>query len=322
MLAQLSENASKNPKKPGEAFGRIPATRTRNGKTEAGFKVYRVDLNNNRLTITEEWSGSETARRTTRLNELGDLRAQYPDARAVRLPDPGPATATFHRLPFRAADLDIDDELRDGANRHRRRRAARRVPQMARRRRARAVGLRHEGDADRAAEAVLAGRSPGIRGRPPTGASALAHLVGTATDAEMLRGPMQASLLFVVHGQTLERWEVCGELPCAHDDFVRAVVQHSNAEGAAMVHPCTITFPGELTRRGIAIIAQRDGLAARRVLPLTFAPDGTIGSLDPVDYEEWTPDPEGAWIGVPPSQGTTLGWEATGKVPGGVLGEG
>ncbi len=111
ILAQLSENASKNPKKPGEAFGRIPATRVRNGKTEAGFKVYHVDLNNNRVTITEEWAGSETARRTTALDELGDLLDAHAQDRAVRLPDPGPLTTTFYRLPFRAADPDFPDEL-------------------------------------------------------------------------------------------------------------------------------------------------------------------------------------------------------------------
>lgn len=115
LLAQLWENAAKNPKKPGEAFGRIPATRMRNGKTEPGFKVFHVDLNNNRMTITEEWAGSETARRTTALNEVGELFEKHAEDRAVSLPDPGPTTTTFYRLPFRAAELSPDDELRDWA---------------------------------------------------------------------------------------------------------------------------------------------------------------------------------------------------------------
>ena len=64
MLVQLAERAQKNPQKPGHAWGRIQGSRKVDGRTVEGFKVYHVDLNTNRLTITEEWAGRETARKT------------------------------------------------------------------------------------------------------------------------------------------------------------------------------------------------------------------------------------------------------------------
>lgn len=112
LLTQLSENAMKNPERPGEAFGRIGATRTVDGRTEQGFKIFHLDLNTQHVTITEEWSGLETARKTVALDAVDH---DAPDDRPVALPDPGPASPTFCRMAFRAADLDIDDELRDWA---------------------------------------------------------------------------------------------------------------------------------------------------------------------------------------------------------------
>ncbi len=97
-----------------------------------------------------------------------------------------------------------------------------------------------------------------IGGTIPPGARGMAELVGAVTDAEMLKGPMRAMLLFVLRDHTLERWEVWGELPCELIEFIRAVVQHSKAEGAALVHPCTVTFLEEPTRRAVAVVAQRD----------------------------------------------------------------
>lgn len=56
-------------------------------------------------------------------------------------------------------------------------------------------------------------------------------------------------------------------------------------------------------------------------MPLTFAEDGTIGSLNPA-YQDEGP-PEDPWIGVPPSPGVKLSWESARPIPtGGVLPEG
>jgi hypothetical protein len=101
---------------------------------------------------------------------------------------------------------------------------------------------------------------------------------------------------------------------------VDGVVQHSKADGAAFVHPCTVTFDDGPTRRGVAVVAQRDGQVSRRILPLTFAEDGTIGSQPPVYQDEGAP--EEPWIGVPPPEGVTISWQLNKPIHGGVLPEG
>lgn len=159
-----------------------------------------------------------------------------------------------------------------------------------------------------------------VNGVVPAGARGLAELVVVATDAEMRRGPMRATLVFALRGSTLERWEVWGELPCGLDDFIRAVAQHSKADGAALVHPCTVQFNDGLTQRAIAVVAQRDGQLCRRILPLTFAEDGTIGSQPAVYQDEAAP--EEPWIGVPPPEGVTISWQLNRPIHGGVLPEG
>ena len=113
MLVQLVERARKNPQKPGHAWGRIQGSRKVDGRTEEGFKVYHVDLNSNRLTITEEWAKRETARKTVDLDAAGEI--EEAPAGPTAPPDPGSTTPTFFRLPFRAADLLPEDELREWA---------------------------------------------------------------------------------------------------------------------------------------------------------------------------------------------------------------
>jgi hypothetical protein len=112
MLVQLVERAQKNPEKPGQAWGRVQASRTRNGRTEQGFKVYHVDLNANRLTITEEWDKVESARKTVPLDAPGEEREV---ALGPPPPDPGPTDPSFYRSPFHAADLLPEEELREWA---------------------------------------------------------------------------------------------------------------------------------------------------------------------------------------------------------------
>jgi hypothetical protein len=86
------------------------------------------------------------------------------------------------------------------------------------------------------------------------------------------------------------------------------------AVGAGFMHPCTVTFKDEPTRRAIA-----GGRAAGRgPVPahpaLTFAEDGAIGSLNPVCQDEGAP--EEPWIGVPPRPIPTGGCCRT-TTPGG-----
>lgn len=111
MLVQLAERAQKNPQKPGQAWGRIQGSLTVGGRTEEGIKTYHVDLNTNRLTITEEWAGRETARQTLALDDPN--RSVEIPAGPTAPPDPGESTPTFYRFPFHAADINIDDELRE-----------------------------------------------------------------------------------------------------------------------------------------------------------------------------------------------------------------
>lgn len=113
MLVQLMEQARKNTKKPGHAWGRIEGSRTVDGRTEVAFKVYHVDLNTNRLTITQEQGGLETARLTVDL--ASPPTAPEVEAGPTAPPDPGPDEPAFRRYPFRAADILPVDELRDWA---------------------------------------------------------------------------------------------------------------------------------------------------------------------------------------------------------------
>ncbi len=112
MLVQLDERARKNPQKPGHAWGRIQGSRVIDGRTEEGFKAYHLDLHANRLTITEEWAGRETARKTIDLAEHEDV--EVPEGPTAP-PEAGPSTPTFYRMPFRAADLLPEEDLREWA---------------------------------------------------------------------------------------------------------------------------------------------------------------------------------------------------------------
>ncbi|MFZ5476905.1 MAG: hypothetical protein ACOZNI_09040 [Myxococcota bacterium] len=113
MLVQLHERAQKNTQKPGLAWGRIEAKRTLEGRTQKGFKVYRVDLNTSRVTITEEWDGVESARKTVPLGSYDDTREM--PAGPTAPPEPGSPEPMFYRWPFRSADLLPEDELREWA---------------------------------------------------------------------------------------------------------------------------------------------------------------------------------------------------------------
>lgn len=111
LLVHLADRASKNPEKPGEAFGNIRATRTKNGRKEKGIKKFHLDTRTDTLTMTEEWDGVETARQTVRRGG-SDAPIDVPTG-PTPPPDPGPAEPAFLRLPFHAADLLPEDELRD-----------------------------------------------------------------------------------------------------------------------------------------------------------------------------------------------------------------
>ena len=106
LLARLWESAQKNTQFPGTAHLHMLATRP-GTQTDAGAKYFHLDLNRRLLVILEKHDGRVTARRTLPLQEpaLADLG---PPALV-----PGPEEASFHREVFVAADLDIDDELRD-----------------------------------------------------------------------------------------------------------------------------------------------------------------------------------------------------------------
>lgn len=120
LLVQLAEAAQNNPQQPGHAWARVPGTRTIEGHTEEGVKIYHLDLTANRLTMTEEWAGQETARKTFALEAKGGDGSSPPHkgtrdvpSGPTAPPDPGPPTPTFHRLPFRSADLLPESDLRE-----------------------------------------------------------------------------------------------------------------------------------------------------------------------------------------------------------------
>lgn len=107
VFAQLWELAAKNTTLPGMGFMRLVATHPTTN-APIGIKTYSLDTNRHRLVVVEERDGRVTARRTIELNAA----PAEPDTRPPAL-DPGPEEATFHRESFTAADLDIEDELRD-----------------------------------------------------------------------------------------------------------------------------------------------------------------------------------------------------------------
>jgi hypothetical protein len=109
IVGRLWELAAKNEKFPGTAHIRMLATRPETGK-EAGKKTYSLDLNLGRLVVVEEHDGKVRARKTIPIQTT----VPEPDDRPPALV-PGPAEASFAREPFVAADLNIDDELRDWA---------------------------------------------------------------------------------------------------------------------------------------------------------------------------------------------------------------
>ncbi len=109
LFAQLWELAAKNKQFPGTAHIRMAASHRETG-LPVGVKNYHLDLNRHLLVAVEEHDGRVTARKTVELNQTPTA----PDTRPPAL-DPGPAEASFQREAFTAADLDIEEELRDWA---------------------------------------------------------------------------------------------------------------------------------------------------------------------------------------------------------------
>lgn len=102
ILVQLCERARKNPERPGEAFGRISGTRTREGRVEEGAQTFHVDLNAGLVTITETWDQVATGRRVL---PLAAMVEPPPEQAPIPAPPPGPEEASFHHQPFYSADL-------------------------------------------------------------------------------------------------------------------------------------------------------------------------------------------------------------------------
>jgi hypothetical protein len=111
LVLQLQQQARDNPQRPGHAWGRLTGKREVDGREERVLKVFHVDLERQRLTVTEERDGVETARKTIDLAALHATPTD--DSTPPNAPDPGPAEATFERLPFHAAELLPEDELRN-----------------------------------------------------------------------------------------------------------------------------------------------------------------------------------------------------------------
>jgi len=110
LLLHLIEVAHKNQKTPGQAWARLQRTRIVEGGNEQGFKVFHVDLETNRATITEEWAGVETARQTMALDALpSEPEGESPPTPP---PDEGPKEPAFYWLPFRARRPSAGGDLR------------------------------------------------------------------------------------------------------------------------------------------------------------------------------------------------------------------
>jgi hypothetical protein len=111
LLVHLADRASKNTENPGQAWGRIEANRVRDGRTEKGVKKLHLDTRRGLLTVAEEWDGVETARQT--IDRAGPRGPIDVPTGPTPPPDPGPAEPAYFRMPFHAADLLPEDELRD-----------------------------------------------------------------------------------------------------------------------------------------------------------------------------------------------------------------
>jgi hypothetical protein len=108
-MVQLGESAERNPHIPGQAWTRFEGTRVVDGRTVKGVKVFHMDLAAEKLTVTEEWDGVETARKTI---PLGVPSIPTGSQGPVSPPDPGSNQPGFFRSTFLSAELYPEDELR------------------------------------------------------------------------------------------------------------------------------------------------------------------------------------------------------------------
>jgi len=137
-------------------------------------------------------------------------------------------------------------------------------------------------------------------------AVAVADLIGQHTDGEILARGLDHHIVFVVLDGAVERWDLHGRPPCSMDDLIRNITGVADYWAVGLLQPDTAVVEG-VERKAVAIYVEMAGRRAKRILPVTFMPDGTLRGLGVALSDEGTvPEGEG-WIGVEPSVDLNLG---------------
>jgi len=137
-------------------------------------------------------------------------------------------------------------------------------------------------------------------------AVAVADLIGQHTDGEILARGLDHHIVFVVLDGAVERWDLHGPPPCSLDDLIRNITAVADYWAVGLLQPDTVVLEG-VERKAVSIYVEMAGRRAKRVLPVTFMPDGTLKGLGVALSDEGAVPAGEGWIGVEPSVDLNLG---------------
>jgi len=137
-------------------------------------------------------------------------------------------------------------------------------------------------------------------------AVAVADLIGQHTDAEILARGLDHHVVFVVLDGAVERWDLHGRPPCSMDDLIRNITGVADYWAVGLLQPDTVILEG-VERKAVSIFVEMAGRRAKRVLAVTFIPDGTLKGLGVALSDEGEVPAGEGWIGVEPSVDLDLG---------------
>lgn len=157
---------------------------------------------------------------------------------------------------------------------------------------------------------------------PPEAGEDLARWLVSLLEDDPAGSTTPNLLAFAFREQTVERWQVDGNLPCRLVDFMRTVGQQQPAWAVAVLQPCLLETPEGGRRRGHALTIQRfrEGRAALEqteegerevvasvcILPSLHADPDSGAPQKAIFQPEEPVDPEDAWLDRAPAMDLQL----------------
>jgi hypothetical protein len=124
--------------------------------------------------------------------------------------------------------------------------------------------------------------------------------IGRSMDNEVLSQGLTCHLVFAATEESLERWEIRGQLPCTLDDLIRNIVVRSSPNAVALITP-GIFGTSQGNKRAVFAHAECADSAkrARRVLVLEFDASGQAKPAQELGQVRELEDAD-RWFGTAP----------------------